>query len=216
MIEIPPLTGERVRLEPMTKAAIPGLLVAGSGPRDTYDYALVPNDIEGMTAYVDDALAEQRAGVSVPLVIVDRSRDELVGSTRYMDIVYWGPDAGVPSALEIGSTWLAASAQRTGINTEMKLLMLAHAFETWKVHRVTLKTDARNQRSKTAMERIGCRFEGIRRAHMPALDGGIRDTAYYSILAAEWPEVNDRLGRLIDAHAPPSQASPSAEVLDGG
>ncbi len=191
MIEIPPLSGERVRLEPLSHGAIPGLVAAACGPRDTYDYALVPPDVEGMTAYVDQALEEQRDGVSAPLAIVDAQRDEIVGSTRYMDIVYWGPEPELPSAVEIGSTWLAAAAQRTGINTEMKLLMLSHAFETWRVHRVTLKTDARNQRSRAAMERIGCRFEGIRRAHMPALDGGIRDTAYYSILIAEWPEVRE-------------------------
>ncbi|MPZ69138.1 MAG: GNAT family N-acetyltransferase [Actinobacteria bacterium] len=202
MIETPALIGKRVRLEPLSRDAVPGLVIAASGPRDSYDYALVPPDIQGMTSYVDDALADQRQGESVPLVIFDAVRDEIVGSTRFMDIVYWGPDEGVPSAVEIGSTWLAASAQRTGINTEMKLLMLGYAFEDWKVHRVTLKTDSRNQRSRAAMERIGCRYEGIRRAHIPALDGGIRDTAYYSVLRAEWPEVRDHLAALIAAHAP--------------
>lgn len=203
MIDGLTLSGERVRLEPMSLDSAEALDSAASESRDTYTYAyaLVPPDVEGMTKYVEAALEEQAEGLSVPFVIVDPSHEKIVGSTRYMDIVYWDrPD--VPSALEIGSTWLAASAQRTGINTEMKLLMLANAFETWEVHRVTLKTDARNERSRTAMERVGCHFEGVRRAHMPALDGGIRDTAYYSLLASEWPAVKERIEALIDAYPP--------------
>lgn len=203
MIDGLTLNGERVRLEPISLDSVEALVAAASGSRDTYAYALIPPGVEGMTRYVEAALQEQAEGLSVPFVIVDLSQENVVGSTRYMDIVCWDR-AGVPSAVEIGSTWLAASVQRTGINTEMKLLMLAHAFETWEVHRVTLKTDARNQRSRTAMERIGCRFEGVRRAHMPALDGGIRDTAYYSILRSEWPAVKVRLEALIDAYPPPA------------
>ncbi|MBK5228438.1 MAG: GNAT family N-acetyltransferase [Actinobacteria bacterium] len=203
MIDCPTLSGDRVRLEPMDIGSVEALVAAASGSRDTYAYALIPPELEGMTKYVEAALEEQAEGLSVPFVIVDPSHEKIVGSTRYMDIVCWDRP-GVPSAVEIGSTWLAASVQRTGINTEMKLLMLAHAFETWEVHRVTLKTDARNQRSRTAMERVGCRFEGVRRAHMPALDGGIRDTAYYSILRSEWPAVKERLEALIDAYPPPA------------
>lgn len=203
MIDGPTLSGGRVRLEPVSLDSVEALVAAASESRDMYAYALAPTEVEGMTRYVDAALQEQAEGLSVPFVIVDPSHEEVVGSTRYMDIVYWdGPDA--PSAVEIGSTWLAASAQRTGINTEMKQLMLAYAFETWEVHRVTLKTDARNQRSRTAMERIGCRFEGVRRIHMPALDGGIRDTAYYSILRSEWPAVKEVLEALIAAYPPPA------------
>ena len=98
-----------------------------------------------------------------------------------------------PDAVEIGSTWLAPSAQRTAINTHAKLLMLTHAFEAWAVLRVTLKTDARNLRSRAAIERIGARFDGVLRAHMPAFDGGVRDTAFYSIVAVEWPELRRAL-----------------------
>jgi RimJ/RimL family protein N-acetyltransferase len=93
----------------------------------------------------------------------------------------------------IGSTWLAASAQRTAVNTEAKLLMLTHAFDVWGVHRVTLKTDARNARSRSSIQRLGAVFEGVRRVHVPAADGTLRDTAYYSIVAAEWPAVRDGL-----------------------
>jgi RimJ/RimL family protein N-acetyltransferase len=102
-------------------------------------------------------------------------------------------------AVEIGSTWLTPDAQRTAINTHAKLLMLTHAFEAWCVHRVSLKTDARNTRSRNAIQRIGARFDGVLRAHMPGFDGVIRDTAFFSILASEWPAVRDRLQALAAA-----------------
>ena len=96
-------------------------------------------------------------------------------------------------------TWLAASAQRTGANTEAKSLMLGHAFEAWEVHLVRLRTDRRNLRSRTAIERLGARFEGVRRADRPGVDGTVRDSAFYSITRAEWPAVRERLGRLLRA-----------------
>ena len=117
--------------------------------------------------------------------------------TRFMNIDWWAwpaaADRSGPEAVEIGSTWLAAEAQRSPINTEAKLLMLTHAFETWGVLRVCLKTDARNDRSRRAIERIGASPEGILRNHMPAYDGGVRHSAFYSILADEWPAVREAL-----------------------
>ena len=98
---------------------------------------------------------------------------------------------------EIGHTWLAASAQRTGINTEAKFLMLRHAFEVWEVHVVRLRSDQRNARSRSAIERLGARFEGVRRADRPGADGTVRDSAFYSISVAEWPAVRDHLGALL-------------------
>lgn len=100
---------------------------------------------------------------------------------------------GYPSVAEIGSTWFASSAQRTAANTETKILMLDHAFDVWRCYRVSFQTDARNERSRAAIERIGATFEGVRRAHKQAADGGIRDTAYFSILRAEWPAARNRL-----------------------
>ena len=120
----------------------------------------------------------------------------MLGSTRFMNIEHWPWDlAGAdPDAVEIGSTWLAPSAQRTPVNTEAKLLMLTHAFEVWHVQRVTLKTDARNERSRNAILRLGARFDGVLRANMPAYDGAWpRDSAFYSILASEWPAVRSGL-----------------------
>ena len=110
----------------------------------------------------------------------------------------WRRAGAHPDAVEIGSTWLTASAQRTPINTEAKLLMLTHAFEVWNVLRVTLKTDARNGRSRNAILRLGAQFDGVLRAHMPAYDiAEPRDSAYYSILASEWPDVRDRLTEAL-------------------
>jgi RimJ/RimL family protein N-acetyltransferase len=194
------LRGRVVRLEPLSLEHVPALIAAATEDRSTYAFTLVPGDAEAMAAYVTTALAEQIEGRALPFAtIVD---DRVVGSTRFMDIDYWDTAAAngprVPSVVEIGSTWLAASAQRTGANSEAKLLMLSHAFETWHVHRVTFKTDARNQRSRQAIERIGASFEGVRRAHHPTYDGTIRDSAYFSIIADEWPEVKRRLCALVD------------------
>jgi RimJ/RimL family protein N-acetyltransferase len=138
---------------------------------------------------------------------VDAVTSTVVGSTRFFNVERWRwppghtaqrpPDR--PDAVEIGWTWLAAAAQRTPINTEAKLLLLTHAFEAWGCHRVTLKTDSRNQRSRAAIERLGAKLDGIVRAHMPAVDGPIRDTALYSIVAAEWPAIKARLQQRLAA-----------------
>jgi len=189
------LQGRFVRLEPITLGHVDGLVAAASEDRSTYALTSVPDGPDAMAAYVATALVEQQAGCTLAFATV--AADRVVGSTRFMDIDYWSGSV-VPSVLEIGSTWLSASAQRTGTNTEAKLLMLTHAFETWQVHRVTFKTDARNVRSRRAIERIGATFEGLRRAHVVGFDGAIRDSAYFSIIASEWPEVKQRLGALQD------------------
>jgi len=134
--------------------------------------------------------------------------DRIVGSVRFMSLEWWRwPDRPIhvageprqaeagdpPDVVEVGHAWLAASAVRTAVNTSACLLMLAHAFEVWRVHRVTLKTDARNARSRAAIDRIGARFEGVLRSHLPAADGIVRDTAMYSLLPGEWPDVKQRL-----------------------
>jgi N-acetyltransferase len=199
------LDGSRVRLEPLTLNHVDALVLAATGSRDTYGFTLVPADRAAMGHYVQAALEDQDTGWALPFAIYDRYCKAIVGTTRFLDLDYWSwppawppgrtmpqPDA-IPSVAEIGSTWLASQAQRTGCNTESKLLMLTHAFDTWGVLRVTLKTDARNTRSRRAIERIGGRFEGIRRAHARAVDGSVRDTAYYSIVAAEWPNVRAAL-----------------------
>lgn len=205
------LRGERVCLEPLAAEHVGGLVAAATESRETYDFTRVPRDETAMGAYVRSALDDQRTGWALPFAIRGLSSGRVVGTSRFLDLDYWSwppswppgrtvPCAeGAPSVAEIGSTWLAASAQRTGSNTEAKLLMLGHAFEVWEVLRVTLKTDARNERSRRSIERLGGQFEGVRRAHARAVDGTVRNTAYYSILTEEWPKVRsslrDRLNR---------------------
>lgn len=202
------LTGRFVRLEPLDHAHVGALVAAASEARDTYALTQVPADAAAMQAYVDEALTMAARGQAVPFATVDLRRGRVVGSTRFGNLERWSwPGAPLPpaspvglDAVEIGWTWLAASAQRTHVNTEAKLLMLAHAFDVWRVRRVTLKTDARNARSRANIERVGARLDGVLRAHMPAFDGGVRDSAVYSLLAAEWPAARERLAaRLRDA-----------------
>jgi RimJ/RimL family protein N-acetyltransferase len=198
------LEGHRVRLEPLSVDHIPALAKAAAESRETYGLTLVPEGEARLREYVDRALEDAGRGLFVPFVTLDLASDRVgarvVGATRFGNLERWTwavppPDprpAGL-DAVEIGWTWLAASAQRSHVNSEAKWLMLTHAFEVWRVRRVTLKTDARNLRSRNAIERIGGRFDGILRGHMPAYDGGVRDTAYFSILEAEWPEVKENL-----------------------
>lgn len=192
------LEGRHVRLEHLTLDHVDGLAAAAAGERGSFGYTWVPDGRDEAERYVRGALEQPRA---VPFAVRRLADDTLVGSTRFLDLEVfetptpWPPGVAVgsapddehpPSVAEIGSTWYSASAQRTPVNTETKLLLLTHAFETWRVLRVTLKTDARNWASRNAIERIGGRFEGVRRAHTMATDGTVRDSAYFSIVAAEW------------------------------
>jgi RimJ/RimL family protein N-acetyltransferase len=195
------LEGRHVRLEPLGVGHARDLLAAARGPRETYAFTTVPADEPSMVGYIEAALRDQEAGRALPFATVAKATGRVVGSTRFGNIEFWpwlpgnanqrGRD--VPDVVEIGWTWLAADVQRTPVNTEAKLLMLAHAFETWRVHRVSLMTDARNERSRRAILRLGARFDGVLRAARPASDGGIRDTAAFSILEDEWPAVKTQL-----------------------
>jgi len=202
-LEQPTLSGTHVRLEPLSLEHLDDLLAVACGPRETYRLTFVPEDAQPMRKYVENALLLRDARAAVPFATVRLSDERVVGSTRFGNLEYWawptGPRAPPlpPDAVEIGWTWLAAEAKRTAINTEAKLLMLAHAFARWQVRRVNLRTDARNFRSRTAIERLGAKLDGTLRAHMPAADGGVRDTASYSILAEEWPAAKERLFRKL-------------------
>jgi len=191
------LEGRYARLEPLTPRHIPRLLAAAQEPRDSFSLTTVPSDEAETTDYVAGLLRAHADGKALPFATVDRETGRVVGATRFLNVEFWKWPPGspyqrgadVPDVVEIGGTWLAPSVQRTGINTEAKLLMLTHAFETWRVHRVSLLTDARNTRSRAAILRLGARFDGVLRANRVASDGGIRDTAAYSIVEGEWPEV---------------------------
>jgi N-acetyltransferase len=199
------LEGRFVRLEPLGLDHISALTKAASGPRETFVYTQVPDGEAETREYIEVALAMQAAGTAVPFATVDRASGRVIGSTRFFDMQFWDWEPGspyqrgeeLPDALEIGFTWLSPEMQRTGINTESKLLMLTHAFETWRVHRVRLVTDGRNEQSRRAIERLGMRFDGVLRAARTAFDGGIRDSAYYSMLDSEWPEAKTALEKRL-------------------
>src|SRR5215207_8998552 len=203
MVERVVLAGDVVTLRPMSVDDVGALAAAAAEDRSTYGFTPVPDGVAAMREYVDGVLADERDGWALAFVTTLTADGRVVGSTRFLDLDDWnvarrvgGPPlgaTGTPFTAEIGATWLAASAQRTAVNTEAKLLMLQHAFDTWGVERITFKTDARNMRSRAAIERVGAQFEGIRRAHVRASDGGIRDSAYYSVVRAEWPDVRKGL-----------------------
>jgi RimJ/RimL family protein N-acetyltransferase len=203
------LEGDHVRLEPLTMAHADALLVAAGEDQSSYEWTRAPvADPAGVIAFLDD-IGNWPGRIAFATVWKDE--DRVVGSTSFF-AEWWnwaghtGPPAA-PDAVEIGGTWLAASAQRTVVNTEAKLLMLTHAFDVWRVQRVALKTDVRNARSRAAIERLGASFEGVLRRHMPALGpgGGVRDSALFSILPDEWPDVRRRLEERLRAggSAPP-------------
>ena len=199
----PALIGKHVRLEPLEHRHIDGLAAASACDPSLYNLSPVPQGIEQTTQYVDTALAWRDKGTAVPYATIRVADGAVIGSTRLWDFDRWAWPVGyprhgreLPDVCEIGHTWLTRSAIRTAANTEAKLLMLTHAFETWDVLRVCLHTDARNSRSRAAIERIGGKFEGILRAHRIAADFTIRDSARFSIIAAEWPEVKARLLQL--------------------
>jgi N-acetyltransferase len=199
-LEYPVLIGEHVRLEPLELSHAEALVAASSGDPSLYAWSPVPQSAEAARAYVELALAWREAGTALAFATVRLNDGKVVGSTRFFDMDRWKWPAGharhgrkAPDVCEIGYTWLAADAVRTVVNTEAKLLMLAHAFETWGVVRVCLHTDARNKRSQAAIERIGGKFEGVLRAHRMAADYIARDSFRYSIVAAEWPEVKEKL-----------------------
>ena len=194
------LVGKVVRLEPLQHRHVAGLVAAAAGGGELYRWSPAPQDETRVRQYVETAIAARDDGTAVPFAVVRMSDDTVIGSTRFFDLDYWawpdGRDRRGPDTCEIGYTWLSPSAVRTGANTEMKLLMLAHAFEVWQVSSVCLHTDARNQRSRDAMQRIGARYEGVLRAHRLDADGKPRDSARFSITAADWPAVKQHLDEL--------------------
>ncbi len=202
----PLLHGTHVRLEPLERAHIAGLVAAAGGDLAPYQWSAVPQGTAEMARYVESALAGREAGTALPFATVRIADGAVVGSSRFFDIERWPWPSGHagaartgPDGCEIGYTWLAASAIRTAANTEAKLLMLTHAFEEWGVQRVCFHTDARNERSRAALARIGARFEGVLRAHRLGADLTARDSARFSIVAAEWSGVKQRLRERLTA-----------------
>lgn len=199
-VAAPTLTGTHVQLEQLRVEFAEALTAAGNEDRSTYGWTAVPATVEGMQRYITSLLDDQRARSVVPFAQRRLSDGALVGCTRYFRLEWWGARV-LPDEVEIGGTWLAADAQRSPVNTEAKLLLLTHAFERWGVVRVALATDARNARSRTAIERIGARYEGTLRNHRPAMvdgeSGRPRDTALFAITDDDWPAVREQLRRRL-------------------
>ena len=198
------MTGKYIRLEPLERHHIDALTEAAAVDTSLYRWTPVPQSRDGMSVYVETAIAWREARTAEPFAIIRLSDGAVIGSTRFWNLERWAWPEGyprhgrtTPDVCEVGYTWLTASAIRTPVNTEAKLLMLTHAFETWEVLRVCLHTDSRNSRSRAAIERLGAKFEGILRAHRLAADFEIRDSARYSIVDAEWPGVKTRLQEFV-------------------
>jgi len=183
------LEGRHVRLEPLRPEHASVLWeIAKDHLADLFQW--IPyrlQTLEDFEKFNRQVLDEQVRGLTVPFATVERASNVVVGTTRFMNMDL------ANRKVEIGSTWIAPRWQRTAVNTEAKYLMLCHAFEVWKCLRVELKTDALNQRSRQAILRLGAKQEGTLRKHMLTYDGRQRDSVYFSILDAEWPEIKSHL-----------------------
>jgi Acetyltransferases, including N-acetylases of ribosomal proteins len=186
------LEGKFVRLEPLKAEHLESLAEVGLEESIWQWVPTQPKTLDDLRRYVETALDEQRREVSMPFVTISKADNKIVGSTRFGNI-------DIPNRkVEIGWTWVNPRWQRTAINTEAKLLMLTHAFETWKCIRVELKTDALNEKSRNAILRIGATQEGILRRHLITQTGRFRDTVYFSILDDEWPAVKQQLSEKLN------------------
>ena len=181
------LAGRHTRLEPLAQTHHAALCAIGLDPEVWEFFPYRATTPEGMAGYIQSALDAQAAGSALPFATVHAASGQVVGRTRFMNIDQ--PNQRV----EIGSTWIAGPWRRTAVNTEAKYLMLRHAFETLGCIRVELKTDALNQKSRTAIARLGAVEEGTFRKHIVTTSGRVRDTVYYSIIDTEWPTVKRRL-----------------------
>lgn len=193
MLHIEPVTlsTDRLTLRPLSLADVPALGEAASdGELWEKKTTTVPRP-EAFEAYVQKALELQEAGLALPFTTVVSDGSRVIGSTRYMNI-----DAA-NHRVEIGTTWIAKSWQRTFVNTHAKFLMLRHAFEVLGCNAVELRTHRLNDQSRAAIERLGAKLDGILRQHMIMPDGHIRDTAVYSIVRDEWLAVKAELERKM-------------------
>lgn len=201
--------GTHIRLEPLGYEHVAGLTAASAEGGSLYQWSTVPRGDREVRRYVEAALAAREAGIALPFATVRQLDGRVIGSTRFWNLETWPWPAthprhgrSDPDTCEIGYTWLDRAAIRTPANTEAKLLMLTHAFEIWCVLGVAFHTDARNERSRAALERIGARREGILRAHRLGADNTARDSVRYSIIRDEWPQVHHGLCRLMSRGAP--------------
>lgn len=198
-VEPATLEGSVVRLEPLSLDHLPGLTMVGL---DAEIWRWMSREVQSpadMRALVDEALDAAKAGTEVPFATVERIDGRPVGSTRFLNI------EPRHRRLEIGWTWLAPAWQRGPFNTEVKLLMLRHAFEKLGALRVEFKTDALNDRSRAALVALGAMEEGTLRRHMVMPHGRRRDSVYYSIIDEEWPRVRRHLEARLARPTPAAE-----------
>jgi RimJ/RimL family protein N-acetyltransferase len=196
-MDTPTLEGKDVRLEPLSLDHLPALEAIAFDPaiwRHMIFSVTTPADLR---AWVQNALDDAARGTTLPWVTIKKATadfpEEVVGSTRFMDLNL------THRTTELGSTWLSKSSRGTRINTEAKLLQLTFAFETLNLVRVAFKTHIANQKSQTAIKAIGAKYEGTFRNHMLMPDGSHRDSAWFSIIKPEWPEVKELLTRRMNS-----------------
>ncbi len=188
------LQGAYVRLEPLGQEHVPGLAQATAGDEEVWRWLpAFPADEAELGVVVAAALAERERGQRFPFAILSADGSAVLGSSSYLDF-----DSGHPR-IEIGWTWLSRPVWRSPVNTEAKLLLLGHAFDDLGYERVTLKTHHRNERSQAAIARLGAVREGTLRHHVRHRDGSWRDSVYFSILSAEWPQARDGLTARLAA-----------------
>lgn len=187
-----------IELRPLSETDARGLSEASSEDASIYKFSHCPTGLKETEAYIETALAQRAKGARFPFTIIWENR--IIGTTSFADYQPWSWPSNsanqrhdTPETLEVGYTWLAKSAQRTACNTTAKYLLLNHAFEVFNVLRVSIQTDERNDVSRNAIERIGAKFEGIRRFHKVASDGIYRSSAQYSIVQDEWQQVKTAL-----------------------
>jgi len=197
MLRVAPvvLEGRGIRLQPLAESHHDALVAASADGRLCELWFTAIPSRDGMEKYIQSALQGQRDGHMLPWIVRELATGEIVGATRYHDIV------AAIDRVEIGYTWYAHSRQRSHVNTTCKLLLLAHAFDALGCKVVGLRTDNFNFRSQRAIEGIGAKKDGVIRHHAARRDGTVRDTVMYSILAAEWPDVRRHLELRLARHA---------------
>ena len=187
------MESEHLFILPLTEVHIPSLYEAIGSDPEIYRWLpfSTPQNLEEFSKVLEGFIRDSAAGIRVAHAVILKEGDRPIGTTSFLDL---NP---THNSIEIGSTFYSKDFWRSFVNTEAKFLMLSEAFDVRGVERVTLKTDSLNQRSRNAIERIGAKFEGILRHHMRRPDGSWRDSAYFSILREEWPDVKQSLlGKL--------------------
>lgn len=205
------LEGTLVTLIPLERSHFEDLWLIASGDRSTFSYTWVPETKEALHAYLDEAFEEYEAGEALPFTQVRRSDGRIVGTTRLKELIAWEWPPGHPEqregpdVTEIGRTWLDPCAQGTGINADAKLSLMTYAFEHLMVRRVSIETDERNIASQRAIEALGVKLDGTLRAHRVGSDATVRDTRFYSIIAAEWPQAKAALQARVQRYVENAQ-----------